>query len=518
MNLIKSSFDYKPLETEYTNNNSSSIKLYPKNLIDCFNKEKLENIECSSIKLDSQIIHIPMKIKDNLDTKKEHSNSIDSLNLSNNIFVSPPKFLNKPKNFEFFQDIFNSSSTENKKIMVSDLDISIETPTSKTQRKNPQIIIHNNKDDDDFKKELKKNLIAFLEKNQSNKHQTTENREIKEKFYTENNNNKNNNKNKHYNNIKKNNNLKTEKKREKNNKNNILSTIENNYLCLTIMNGSSLKPFSKNKSIYKKMKNQNNKKCNVYKFVKEITENNFYTKIKNKNLQRANSSKLKRKSTKKSLVSNNSLTNCSSTCTHKGGNFPIYYNINSDYKNEIKKNIPKTVVKIHSSYNNKNNHIHKTYSIENNLNEKFISHKNFYNIKKVNNSNSHGKNKKNSLQKEKKNLIYNIYDSYLGNNQIKQILPKKFSNLITSQSKKKIFSYEKKTIKGKNFQSKSNQKSKNLKKMNRDNKKSMTLKLFNKKIIDDLNNKRLDTDSSLIEKGKNLSEKYSFLLKGKKFK
>ena len=54
--------------------------------------------------------------------------------------------------------------------------------------------------------------------------------------------------------------------------------------------------------------------------------------------------------------------------------------------------------------------------------------------------------------------------------------------------------------------------------MNRDNKKSMTLKLFNKKIIDDLNNKRLDTDSSLIEKGKNLSEKYSFLLKGKKFK
>ena len=61
MNLIKSSFDYKPLETEYTNNNSSSIKLYPKNLIDCFNKEKLENIECSSIKLDSQIIHIPMK-------------------------------------------------------------------------------------------------------------------------------------------------------------------------------------------------------------------------------------------------------------------------------------------------------------------------------------------------------------------------------------------------------------------------------------------------------------------------
>ena len=43
----RSSFDYKPLETEYTNSNSSTDKFVKKNLIQNFKNDKLEKIECS---------------------------------------------------------------------------------------------------------------------------------------------------------------------------------------------------------------------------------------------------------------------------------------------------------------------------------------------------------------------------------------------------------------------------------------------------------------------------------------
>ena len=213
--------------------------------------------------------------------------------------------------------------------MVSDLDISLETPTSKTQRKRPNLLINNNKENDDFKKKLERNLLNYFEKNKTklNNIPSTENRnELKQKFYTDNN----------YNNKNNNNTVKTEKKIkiEKRDNNNLLLTSPTNYLCLTIMNASSLKPPTKHKAIYKTgKKSNNNKKVNAYQIVKDITEKQFKNSLKNKKIQRVNSSKLKSKSTKKSLISNNSLTNCSSTCTHKGSNFPIYYNINSEINN-----------------------------------------------------------------------------------------------------------------------------------------------------------------------------------------
>ena len=53
--------------------------------------------------------------------------------------------------------------------MVSDLDINIETPTSKTQRKKPVIEINNNNEEDDLKVKLEKNILAFFERNKKKK-------------------------------------------------------------------------------------------------------------------------------------------------------------------------------------------------------------------------------------------------------------------------------------------------------------------------------------------------------------
>ena len=336
----KSSFDYKPLETEYTNSNSSSDKFIKKNLIHYFKNDKLEKIECSSIKIDNQIIHHPIETKNKKTiSNKEDSFSIDSLNIDKNINDSPERCMNKPINFEFIQDVFNTSSSDNKKIMVSDLDITIETPTSKTQRKKPVIQINNNNEEDDLKVKLEKNILAFFERNKkknlnTNNHQSMENRnEIKEKLFTDN----------------INNNIKFNKKEIKSKiqqKNEHLLSTQKHFLCLTIMNSSSLKPPKKHKSIYKSVQRRNNKKSNVYQIVNYITEKKINSNIKKKNFQRANSSNLKRKNTKKSIVSNNSLTNCSSTCT-KGGNLPMYHNINIDYnsKNDIKRISPSSIIK-----------------------------------------------------------------------------------------------------------------------------------------------------------------------------
>ena len=61
--LTKTNLDYKPQETEYTNNNISLDKLIPRNLIHSFKNNKLENTDHSSINLDSQIMnHHPTEI------------------------------------------------------------------------------------------------------------------------------------------------------------------------------------------------------------------------------------------------------------------------------------------------------------------------------------------------------------------------------------------------------------------------------------------------------------------------
>ena len=519
----RSSFDYKPLETEYTNSNSSSDQFVKKNLIHNFKNDKLEKIEVSSIKLDNQIIHHPIETKNKKSiSNKEDSFSIDSLNLDKNKYDSPERCMNKPMNFEFIQDVFNTSSSDNKKIMVSDLDITIETPTSKTQRKKPVIEINNNNEEDDLKVKLEKNILAFFERNKkknlNTNHQSMENRnEIKEKLFTDNNNN---------------NNIKFNTKEIKNKiqqKNENLLPTKKHFLCLTIMNSSSLKPPKKHKSIYKSVQKRNNKKSNVYQIVKEITEKKINSNIKKKNFQRANSSNLKRKNTKKSIVSNNSLTNCSSTCT-KGGNLPIYHNINFDYnsKNDIKKISPSCIVKKHLQFSNskikKKRKCSKNYSLENKRKEKLFMNQNFMNVKRINqnSSNSENKNKikktKNELKKEKKNLIQNVYDSYIGNYKKKPILPDKFKQLLNSQSKNILKTNDRNSRREKKIQLNTEYRNNNLNNIYKPLT-SMTCKIIdNGNIKKDTNNRRIDTDNSIIEIGKKLSKKYSFLLKQSRIK
>ena len=519
----KSSFDYKPLETEYTNSNSSSDKFTKKNLIHYFKNDKLEKIDCSSIKVDNQIIHHPKETKNQKTiSNKGDSFSIDSLNIDKNINDSPERCMNKPINFEFIQDVFNTSSSDNKKIMVSDLDITIETPTSKTQRKKPVIQINNNNEEDDLKVKLEKNILAFFERNKkknlnTNNHQSMENRnEIKEKLFTDNINN-----NKKFNT--------KEIKNKIQQKNEHLLSTQKHFLCLTIMNSSSLKPPKKHKSIYKSVQRRNNKKSNVYQIVNEITEKKINSNVKKKNFQRANSSNLKRKNTKKSIVSNNSLINCSSTCT-KGGNLPMYHNINIDYnsKNDIKRISPSSIIKNHLQFSNSKNKkkrkFSKNYSLENKRKEKLFLNQNFMNVKRVNQNSSNCENKtkikkmKSELQKEKKNLIQNVYDSYIGNYKKKPILPDKFKQLLNSQSKNVLKTNERNTRREKKIELKTEYRNNNLNNIY----KPITSKTC--KIIDncnvkkDTNNRRIDTDNSIIEIGKKLSKKYSFLLKQSKIK
>ena len=439
----RSIFDYKPLETEYTNSNSSTDKFVKKNLIQNFKNDKLEKIECSSIQLDNQIIQLPIETKkQKKKSKKEDSFSIDSLSINQKINDSPERYINKPINIEYIPDVFNTSSSDNKKIMVSDLDINIETPTSKTQRKKPVIEINNNNEEDDLKVKLEKNILAFFERNKkknlNNNHQSMENKnEIKEKLFIESNNNIKFNTQEIKNKI--------QQKKEP------LLSKQKNFLCLTIMNSSSLKPPKKHKSIYKTVQRKNSKKSNVYQILKDITEKKFNPNIKNKNLKRTNSSNLKRKNTKKSIVSNNSLTNCSSTCT-KGGNIPIYHNFNIDYnsKNDIKRISPSLIAKNHLQFSNskikKKRKFSKNYSLENKRKEKlFLNYMNVRRVNQNNSSNSEKKNKiqkiKNDLQKEKINLIQNVYDSYIGNHKKKPILHiknnrKKIIKIIPQKKKK----------------------------------------------------------------------------------
>ena len=493
--LIRPNNDYKSFNKNYSNNNTFSEKKSSKNFINSYKNTTIENYENHTIHYDNQFINSQNINNDTLNSK-------DSLNLSNS-YLAPQIFLIKPKNIEFIPDYFNCSITENKNIMVSDLDINLETPSSKTKRKKSKINIKVTDNNYDFKKELEKTLREYLEKNQNkmfNTEPSTERRyDIKQKFTSENNNKITIN----YCNTKQ----KFEKK-----DNNLIMQSPKNDLCLTIMNTSSLKPPTKHKAIYKTEQKTNDKKCNVYQIVKDITELQYNSSLKKKNFQRANSSNLKSKLIKKSFVSNNSLTNCSSTYTRER-TIPIFYNINPDLNKckEMKKNNSKSAVRNKIQCNIRNQIFQNFSTLKNK--DKFPVNKKPINIKKNNNiiynsnkniNNNINKvktenckmNLNNKLQKDKISLIQNIYDSYIGNN-ISKISKNKFSN--------------KEKITKKYYLKTEHKNSKNPVS-------SLTLKLVDKRINNNLKNKRYETENNLIKRGKTLSEKYNILLKQTKIK
>ena len=493
--LIRPNCDYKSFNNNYSKNNTFSEKISSKQFINSYKNEAIEKIDNHTIHYENQFINSQNFNNDTLNSK-------DSLNLSNS-YLAPQIFLIKPKNIEFIPDYFNCSITENKNIMVSDLDINLETPSSKNKKKKSKINIKVTDNNYDFKKELEKNLREYLEKNQNTLYNTEPSSEkrsdIQQKFSTENNN-------------KITINYCNEKQKFDKKDNNLIMQSPKNDLCLTIMNTSSLKPPTKHKAIYKTEQKTNDKKCNVYEIVKDISDLQYNSSLKKKNFQRANSSILKSKIIKKSLVSNNSLTNCSSTYTRER-TIPIFNNINQDLnKKNMKKNNSKSAVRnINKIQCNIRNQIFQNFSTLKNK-EKFPVNKKPINIKKnnniihnsnknINNNNNIKKenckiNLNNRLQKDKINLIQNIYDSYFGNN-------------ISKSSKNKFYVHEKIT---KKYYLKTEHKN------SKNPVTSLTLKLVDKKINNNLKNKRYETENNLIKRGKTLSEKYNLLLKQTKMK
>ena len=409
-------FEYnKIIETEITKSNTTSNK-----------KKQKKNLKIKKDNSDSLSISLENPINKKIKNSKKKKSKNDSLNLSDSLFNNSPK--NIKKIIEYIPDVFNSSSSENKNIIVSDLDIQIGTPNnSKPQKKRPIIIIPD--DEEDFKNKLEKNIKSVLEKNKINNNNKNINNDYNHNFKL------------------------TEKKNYSNQRenNNNLLTHKN---CLTSINNNSLKSNSKNKLIYYQI--QKTTKKNINQILKEFKdkENNYIKSIiKSKNLQRANSSKIKKNNNKKSLISNNSLTNCSSTCTPKGNNYPIHYQ--SKYKNKKNNNLPNPKIIQPISCKNYHDHIFKTFCHETNIKDKLFINKTPKNVKKLSfnnnkgninsNNNNIGNNeiskKRNIIQKLKINFTQKMYESLLNDiNKRKTLLNEKYKQLTSENNNKfKLF-------------------------------------------------------------------------------
>ena len=173
-------------------------------------------------------------------------------------------------------------------------------------------------------------------------------------------------------------------------------------------------------------------------------------------------------------------------------------NSKSAVRNKIQCNIRNQIFQNFSTLKNKDKFPvnKKPINIKKNNNIIYNSNKNINNnINKVKTENCK-MNLNNKLQKDKISLIQNIYDSYIGNN-ISKISKNKFSN--------------KEKITKKYYLKTEHKNSKNPVS-------SLTLKLVDKRINNNLKNKRYETENNLIKRGKTLSEKYNILLKQTKIK
>ena len=444
--LKNSSFDYKLKESNLSYNNSKNISINNENSEGTILTNLDEHLDTSSSK-----INMISFIKEN------NTNSLHSLNkrINNKFIETPLKFNEKIQKFEYIPDIFNNSTTENKEIMVSDLDIPLGTPIKfKTQiSKQKTSIIEK---ESDFKKELEKNIIECLEKNgRIKKCQSSTEKKSKMKK-----------------------NVFESECMEKMNKNQNSHRGKNN-LCLSIINQISLKPQIKNKVIYKTVQKKK-KNVNIYQVFQDISERKYIGK------------------NKYSLINNISLTNCSTSCTHKGNNNQIYYklNTNNNYKN-FSKSTGKS--KCHP-INNYKNQIFKTFWSEakDNLNDNIFMNYTPKNIKKSY-VNKNDKNKKeNSVSKEKITFTQKRFESLIDN------INKKHS--IYSEEYKQLFSdYNKNKNKLLNKQLENVQRLYQNKHITIYPIHPLNLKLFGKKLKKNKIGKIIDIESSLGDK---INEKY----------
>ena len=252
-------YNYQPLKTELSVS-ISSIENSQKLFFEDLNDDN-EGNDSQRIILDEKAdIHFPNYYFEN--SKNHSSNNIkDEKFLNNNSFnnyFSTPKRIEK---IELIPDVFNTSPTAHKNIMVSDLDIKLISTNKRNEKSNLNVL----EDCKDLKKILEKNLKEYFERNCGvNK---------KNKL-----NNKNNNtiQINNHNNDKRNN----FSFKNKNHNQKVINIKNSNFLTLT--SGSM-----------KKKKNNNN----IFKSVpKKEKKMNFYFIIGNKNL---NDKSLKKDSLKK---------------------------------------------------------------------------------------------------------------------------------------------------------------------------------------------------------------------------
>ena len=323
----QSEFEYKPMQTElnyknseFSNNESSNqvdfsefeneeIQKYEKSL---YNNAAINNSKNNKLfnynSLESLRVSHSMDKNDNSVTLYEGINGIKKDNIKNKNndfekFTTPIKKQKEIQKVELIPDVFNYSSTNNKNIQVSELDIQLNPTNENEKNKIPENNIkYNNNIVKDFKKELEKNLKEYFEKkcklDNQNKFNT-----IETGIYTE--------FQKHK--FKPFSNKEINRKKQKEYKSNsVITESSKNINSPTYKNiiNSTNKPITKHKIIYNSVKKTNNKK-GIYHIIQKINNDFKNSFTKSNSVKRNNSFKSKYDRNKESATS--ALTNCSSS-------------------------------------------------------------------------------------------------------------------------------------------------------------------------------------------------------------
>ena len=474
-------YNYQPLKTELSVS-ISSIENSQKLFFEDLNDDN-EGNDSQRIILDEKAdIHFPNYYFEN--SKNNSSNNIEddkflNHNSFHNYFATPKR----NEKIELIPDVFNSSPTQNKNIMVSDLDIKLISTNKRNKKSNLNVL----KEDNDLKKILEKNLKEYFDRNCGIN---------KKKKINQKNNNNNTIQINNENHEKKNNfSFKNKSPNQR-----VINIKNSNFLTLTT------------ESMNKKKKNNN-----IFKSVpKKEKKMNFYFILGNKNLINKKSKSLKKDSLKKNqsqkISNSNNSTNYSSSGNNKNNNYNNNYIMNNkitEFKiKDSTKNYNKTITKsttrpISTLSLYKGEPFFQTFcTIQSNTKSPFqtISH--------VNNSNEKRKNKN--------KIVKNIYELFCN---------KKLNKTIKIGNKCKLFNCDilnvqkqKKDINSRNL---------NLYSCNTNNKlikitpiSNNTMKLFekklNKQIIKKSNNENLTENSMLFKGNKNL--KYKKISKPTKLK
>ena len=206
-NYIKSKYKTQEKEKEIFQNiefNNNLINLNPKIKTENKNIKKEIIGEKEKDKINYYKVQ-KINIINYMTPIKVNNIKIDNKNKKNDIKIEDNN-INDRDNNEEISNLFSNSSTDNKKVMVSELDIELSNSNSnsnyftdyKNNGNNFEYINSNNKSNNiniikreiDFKKEIEQNLKKFLKNNEKNQTKMKNNIENNKQNYTANNNEK----------------------------------------------------------------------------------------------------------------------------------------------------------------------------------------------------------------------------------------------------------------------------------------------------------------------------------------